>query len=117
MIPRWRLIMMRVLQLFAGNEFLGGRQVAFAVRTKALEWLEADRSSVIDLDFSGVRGVSHSFSDELLSPLSDALGTGVATRVTISHCAEAVRQSLESVAMLHGLHVPSFSREREACFA
>lgn len=109
--------MIKVFQLFAGNEFLGGRQVAFAVRTEALRWLEADLHSMIDLNFSGVRGVSHSFSDELLSPLSDALGKDVGRRVMISHCEEAVRQNLESVAMLHGLHVPSFSREKEACVA
>ncbi|WP_354857350.1 STAS-like domain-containing protein [Acetobacter fabarum] len=103
-----------VLKLFSGNEFLGGRHVAFVVRTKACELLTANPSSKIELDFEGVRGVSHSFSDELLSPLSELLGQEVTNHVCITHCDPHVADDLISVAELHSLFMPAISSDSPA---
>lgn len=109
--------MTKVLKLFSGNEFLGGRHVAFVIRTEACEYLVQNPSSKVVLDFQDVRGVSHSFSDELLSPLSDLLGDRVCRHVEIVNCDEMVQKSLRSVARLHNLHQPSFEEHRELCLA
>lgn len=107
--------MTNVLKLFSGNEFLGGRHVAFVIRTDACRMLEEAPESKVILDFQGVRGVSHSFSDELLSPLSDALGAYASDRVRIVNCDKTVEEGLKSVARLHNLNAPSFDGPKELC--
>jgi hypothetical protein len=94
------------LSLFHGNEFLGGRAVAFHVRTTAEELLRADRDALVVLDFQHVVGISHSCADELLSPLSE-LGASLRSRVVIEHCSAEVYGDLASVARMHELHMPS----------
>lgn len=98
---------MYTLKLFRGNPFLGGRQVAFEVRTKAIKLLKDETASVC-LDFESVRGVSHSFSDELLSPLADELGDILKKRVVIMNCDKKVQDDLMGVAKLHSLTLPRF---------
>ncbi|MCG4261381.1 STAS-like domain-containing protein [Acetobacter senegalensis] len=109
--------MTHVLKLFSGNEFLGGRHVAFVIRTQACKFLEEHPQSKVVLDFQGVRGVSHSFSDELLSPLSDMLGAQAPDHVEIVNCDEMVEKDLKSVARLHNLHTPLFEEPKELCFS
>lgn len=101
------ITIMYTLKLFRGNSFLGGRQVAFEVRTKAIEVLK-DGMTKVYLDFESVRGVSHSFSDELLSSLTDELGDMFKKRVFIMNCDKKVQDALVGVAKLHGLMLPMF---------
>ncbi len=100
--------------LFRGHRFLGGRAVAYEVRREAEKLLEKQPNLVIVLDFEGVEGVSHSFADELLSPLSDLLGERVAERVRIENVDPDVLEDLRLVAMMHGLHMPSVASRRPA---
>lgn len=108
--------MSTTLKLFSGNEFLGGRHVAFVIRTEACKLLTDNPKSMVFLDFDGVRGVSHSFSDELLSPLSDLLGPDVSRHVFIVNCDDTVKKDLQSVARLHDLNQPTFETPKELCF-
>jgi len=107
--------MTHVLKFKAENAFLGGRQVALDLRSRAIAVL-ANQAESVAIDFSGVRGVSHSFADELLSPLSEMLGQSLSRRVTITCCDPEVEEDLRSVAGLHGLYLPSFDN-RELCVA
>lgn len=107
---------MHTLKLFQGTPFLGGRQVAFKVRSQAIQFLTTHPQQTLVLDFTDVRGVSHSFSDELLSPLSDLLGCTTSSRVIVTHCDEMVRDGLQGVAELHDLHLPKFV-DLELCAA
>jgi hypothetical protein len=102
------------LPLYDGHSFLGGRGVAFRVRTKAEALLRDDLSCIVVLDCAGVAGVSHSFADELLSPLSDLLGDQVARRVRVSNCTSSLYADLVSVAEMHRLHMPAVG---EGCVA
>ena len=96
----------RTLTLKRDHRFLGGRGVAHQVRTAAEALLRKDPPAVVVLDFAGVDGVSHSFADELLSPLSDLLHEAVRSRVLLANCSGDVREELELVAAMHGLFMP-----------
>ena len=96
----------RRIPLFEGHSFLGGRVVAWRVRTKAAEYLTTNSVDVVVLDFAHVGGVSHSFADELLSPLTDLLGKKVSDRVRLMNCRPSVYSDLSSVAEMHGLEMP-----------
>jgi hypothetical protein len=96
-----------VLHLFHGHRFLGGRAVANRVRNEAESLLRADRSAVVLLDFTGVQGVSHSFADELLTPLNELLCERLSARVFLSNCSTGVREGLEMTASMHGLVMPA----------
>ena len=98
------------LALYQGFPFLGGRSVAFKVRTEAEKLLRSSCNARIFLDFSNVEGVSHSFADELLSPLNDLVGSAVSERVGIIHCSEEVVSDLKSVAEMHSLPMPFTER-------
>jgi hypothetical protein len=79
------------------------------VRLAAEDALCRDRSTVVVLDFAKVEGVSHSFADELLSPLSELLHEECAKRVQLANCASEVVEELELVAMMHGLAMPALA--------
>jgi hypothetical protein len=96
-----------VLRLFHGHRFLGGRAVANRVRNEAERLLRTDRSAVVLLDFAGVEGVSHSFADELLTPLNELLCERLGARVFLSNCSSGVREGLEMTASMHGLVMPT----------
>ena len=96
-----------VLRLFQGHRFLGGRAVANRVRNEAESLLRTDRTAVVLLDFTGVEGVSHSFADELLTPLNELLCERLSTRVFLSNCSSGVREGLEVTASMHGLVMPA----------
>jgi hypothetical protein len=98
--------MTNVLKLYSGRGFLGGRAVAHKVRTEAAMLLAADADCVVVLDFSLVDGVSHSFADELLSPLADMLSDDVKRRVSLANCSPSTLADLQSVADMHGLPMP-----------
>lgn len=98
--------MAHTLTLNRGHRFLGGRGTAHAARRAAEELLGHDPSAVVVLDFSGVEGVSHSFADELLSPLSELLHEAMQHRVLLANCADDVREELELVASMHRLFMP-----------
>lgn len=92
--------------MFRGHAFLGGRAVAHAVRKEALRFLAEHPDGAVVLDFSGVRGVSHSFADELLSPFSEELGQAVPNRVRIENASPGVVEMLRLVADMHDLVMP-----------
>lgn len=98
--------MTNVLKLYFGRGFLGGRAVAHKVRTEAAVLLAAHEDSMVVLDFSSVDGVSHSFADELLSPLADMLSADVTRRVSLANCSPSTLADLRSVADMHGLPMP-----------
>lgn len=98
--------MERVLTAYHGTAFLGGRAVGFKLRSEAERILSADRRAHLVLDFARVEGVSHSFADELLSPLSDMLGKATPSRVAVRNCSSDVAADLRSVADMHGLFMP-----------
>lgn len=98
--------MATTLKLYRGHAFLGGRGVAHEVRTEVERRLAESERSVIVLDFAGVEGVSHSFADELLSPLSERFDQQVSRRVKLVNVAEEVAEDLKLVADMHGLYVP-----------
>lgn len=98
--------MAHTLTLNRGHQFLGGRGTAHAVRRAAEDLLASDASAVVVLDFAGVEGVSHSFADELLSPLSELLHEAMHHRVLLANCAADVREELELVASMHRLFMP-----------
>ena len=97
---------MQVIEMFRGNRFLGGRGWANEVRNRVGDLLQRDPETIILLDFSRVEGVSHSFADELLAPLSELLEERFATRVLVANCAAEVMEELELVALMHGLAMP-----------
>ena len=99
--------MNRTFTLFRGHPFLGGRGSANAVRTAAEDALRADPSGLVILDFAGVKGVSHSFTDELLAPLSELLGSQMCRRVVVRHCAPAVWDAMQAVCEMHSLTLPA----------
>ena len=98
---------MHKLTLFSGHSFLGGRAVAYKTRTDALSILSSNVNAVVVLDFDGVSGVSHSFCDELLSPLADLLQDDVVRRVKLSNCTPSTLSDLSRVAEMHALPMPS----------
>jgi hypothetical protein len=101
--------MAKRLRLFRGHRFLGGRGVAHKVRLAAEDALRSSRNTVVILDFAQVEGVSHSFADELLSPLSELLDDRCAKRVLLANCTPEVLEELEIVAMMHGLVMPGLT--------
>jgi hypothetical protein len=100
-----------VLKLYSGRAFLGGRAVAHRVRTEAVRLLASRSDSVVVLDFEGVDGVSHSFGDELLSPLAELLDQAVAKRVKLANCSASTLADLRSVADMHRLPMPHVCAE------
>jgi hypothetical protein len=92
-----------ILTVFSGREFLGGRAVAHKVRTEAERVLSANRGAIVVLDFEGVRGISHSFGDELLSSLGDFFDGEEPDRVFLANCTKDVWDDLKSVADMHDL--------------
>lgn len=104
--------MREVVKLYRGQRFLGGRSLANRVRVAAEDLLARDDDTVVVLDFAGVEGVSHSFADELLSPLTELLHSAVRDRVWLVNCAPEVREDLELVATMHGLVMPALGRAK-----
>lgn len=101
--------MLKRLSLYRGHRFLGGRGVPHDVRRAAEHALRRDQSTVVVLDFAGVEGVSHSFADELLSPLTDLLNETVRERVWFVNVSDEVLEEMGIVATMHGLFLPSVS--------
>lgn len=97
---------MQVVKMFRDGRFLGGRGLANEVRNQLADTLERDPRSVVTLDFSCIEGVSHSFADELLTPLSELLGEAFAERVLLVNCAPDVLKGLKVVAEMHELTMP-----------
>jgi hypothetical protein len=95
-----------VFEMFRGSRFLGGRGVANEVRNLVADLLHADPTATAVLDFARVEGVSHSFADELLAPLSELLDNRLAERVLLTNCAAEVWEELEVVALMHDLAMP-----------
>lgn len=104
--------MTTVFKMFSGYEFLGGRGSANSIRRAACEELQSNRDAIVVLDFSQVSGVSHSFTDELIAPLSEALGEAMMHRVVACNTAPLVRDTIEAVCEMHRLTPPAF---RELC--
>jgi hypothetical protein len=101
--------MVKVMPLYRGHRFLGGRSVAHRVRRDAEVLLGSNPKAVVILDFSGVEGVSHSFADELLTPLSELLKSTTRERVFLKNCASEVLEELELVATMHDLFMPALA--------
>lgn len=106
--------MTKILKLYRGHRFLGGRSVAHEVRRRAEDLLASNRSLVVVLDFSDIEGVSHSFADELLTPLSELLEEGNQERVYLRNCSSEVFEDLELIAAMHGLRMPAIHKKAQA---
>jgi hypothetical protein len=91
------------LALYAGRPFLGGRSAAHRVRTDVEGILARDPGARVILDFALIEGVSHSFADELLSPLAEA---DAGEHVLLANCSVDVLEELRSVAAMHRLPMP-----------
>lgn len=100
---------MKRLKMFSGDDFLGSRGRAHTAREKVEQALLSHPSSGVVLDFKGVAGMSHSFTDELLSPLDELLGEDMGRRVSLVRCAKGVRDAVEMVCEMHGLRPPKVS--------
>jgi len=105
---------MKRLQMFSGNDFLGSRGKAHTARKKVEKALKSHPMSGVVLDFKGVAGMSHSFTDELLSPLDEMLGNDMSRRVSLVRCAKGVRDAVELVCEMHGLRPPKVSAKDSA---
>lgn len=99
----------KVFRIFQGNEYLGGRITAFKIRSEIEKEYRENHELFFVLDFEKVLGVSHSFADELLSPLHDLWEKDVDKFVIITNCSPSLKEDLESVANLHSLYIPKFS--------
>jgi hypothetical protein len=90
--------------------FLGSRNTARRLRmaiTATSHGLAVQRALV---DFSGVSGISHSFADELLTPLTEQFGNDLFNRVSFVNCADSVERAFGVVADMHGLQLPRFEQ-------
>jgi anti-sigma regulatory factor (Ser/Thr protein kinase) len=90
--------------------FLGSRNTARRLRLVVSAACGGQNGCRVLVDFSGVSGVSHSFADELLSPLSEQFGTELSNRVSFVNCADSVERVFGVVADMHGLKLPKFER-------
>lgn len=93
-----------------GHSFLGGRSLANKIRNAALDALSTDPDARVVLDFAGIRGVSHSFADELIAPMSEKLGRKMGHRVTFEHCDPFVVEALRLVCEMHSLNAPHYRK-------
>ena len=101
--------MQKSVQMLGKHSFLGGRGTANSARNEVLKLFRGSAKTVVQLDFSGVEDVSHSYADELLSPLSDYLGERMQDRLVFMNCAKEVRETFRLVGKMHGLNLPRFS--------
>lgn len=98
----------KVFRIFQGNEYLGSRITAFKIRSEIEKKHRKNNKLIFILDFENILGVSHGFTDELLSPLNDLWKKDVDKFVMITNCLSSLKEDLESVANLHGLYIPKF---------
>ncbi len=103
-----------VFSMFKGYQFLGGRGTANTVRVAAQTELATNREMTVLFDFADITGVSHSFTDELIAPLSEVLGEEMPHRVIVCNAVPLVRDTIEAVCDMHRLNRPAF---REHCAA
>ena len=104
--------MTTTFKLYRGQSFLGSRGTANGVRTAAEDALRLNPVATVILDFDGVEGVSHSFTDELLAPLSELLGPDMKSRVLAINCDPQVWESMTAVCKMHGLTMPATGDQR-----
>ena len=97
------------IRVFRRYAFLAGRSVAYDVRREILRFLAENPEGTVVLDFSDVRGVSHGFADELLSPLSEELGDATPLRVRIENASPKVLEMIRFVADMYGLTMPQIA--------
>lgn len=99
--------MTTVLRMLNGSDFLGSRKRALVILERVEEELTRPRARKVVLDFAGVSGMSHSFTDELLSRL-DELAAERSVEVVFVNCTPAVAEAVELVSDMHDIeHVPS----------
>lgn len=103
--------MNRWVRLDHPHSFLGGRGLGRDLRDRIEFVLRSDVQASVALDLAGVQGVSHSFADELLSPLSEWLGDNFADRVILANCSPAVVAEFELVAAMHDLFMPAVASD------
>ena len=101
-------------RMHRGCNFLGSRGTANTIRCEAEDALRARPDTVVVFDFFGVHGISHSFTDELVAPLSDLLGSTFSRRAVFENCTPEVQEAVELVCEMHGLYRPSFGTNRAA---
>jgi hypothetical protein len=115
-IRRGEAPVVKVMPLYRGHSFLGGRSVAQRVRRDAEALLASDPEAVVVLDFRGVEGVSHSFADELLTPLSESLKSTMRERVLLTNCTAEVLEELKLVAVMHDLFMPALASKNALAY-
>lgn len=103
--------MTTTLRIFQGQSFLGGRGTACKARNMALAFLREGPNTSVAVDFEDVIGVSHSFADELMAPLSEELGKALSQRVTFRNCCAEVVEAFVLVCEMHGLFLPKFDEK------
>ena len=92
-----------------GADFLGSRARASSIIMDVERLLVAHPYGKIEADFSGISGMSHSFTDELLTGLGELLTSEMTSRVEFSNCGPRVQETIELVCDMHGLNLPQFS--------
>jgi hypothetical protein len=101
-------------ELFKGIAFLGSRGHANTLRLNAEEALSTHAEAIVEFDFSNVRGVSHGFLDELLTPLDELLAEQLPARVKFTNCSDRVADTLDLVCSMHHLHRPELVTANDA---
>lgn len=105
--------MSTTFRMFTEQSFLGGRSTANRVRNAALALLKQNPAAVVSFDFDRVEGMSHSFTDELVAPLSDALGAAMNCVVVFKNCTHEVEGTVRLVCEAHRLHMPRFESSKD----
>ena len=75
---------------------------------KVVEALAGGEPHGAVVDFSGVLGVSHSFADEFLAPLTEYFGEHLAEFVRAVNCADDVKDTFLELAQYDDLELPAF---------
>ncbi len=98
------------LKMYAGAPFLGGRGSAHSTRLAVERLMAENPGLVVFLDFTGVTGVSHSYADELLTPLSELFAAEPGKHVVFTNCPETVLETFSLVCSMHGLPTPAYEQ-------
>lgn len=101
--------MTKTFDMYRGLPFLGSRGTANIARCMAEDFLRADSQAKVVFDFSGVKGVSHGYADESITPLNELLGPVIKQRVVFENCDDKVEETFRLVCGLHSLQAPAFA--------
>ncbi len=98
--------MVKTFRVFSGADFLGSRGKANSIVQEVRKLLEAYPHGNIEIDFSDISGMSHSFTDELLTALNEVLQDEITDRIIITNCGPRARETVELICDMHRLRCP-----------